>query len=343
DFKNLSESTIRTLAQNRIVTLLDFLQEDVSKLSSLTKLGLHDILAIRNEIFSRYSAPLINGTDLLTKVYKSRNRISSAIESLDSILNGGFPVRYITEICGLADSGKSQLCFQLAINVAKDNVRTVLYIDTKGDFSAVRVQRMLDAQGYSHKDMASIMYRIRVVHIWTLEDLVELFKGIKNKTFDAENLALVIVDSLPCLMFQHLGDENKMANEFNVAIIYINVQTRWIENDISDLEDDGESTSCLKENVYIEKKNRCLGKYWESVPVLVLQLEKLELISKENESYTELKVSVITSNVTKCNNNQCILKLSTKGPCGGKTTGQSRLSTFFENLGWKKFSVITLK
>jgi len=23
------------------------------------------------------------------------------------------------------------------------------------------------------------------------------------------------------------------------------------------------------------------------------------------------------------------------GPCGGKTTGQSRLSTFFENLGWK--------
>lgn len=25
----------------------------------------------------------------------------------------------------------------------------------------------------------------------------------------------------------------------------------------------------------------------------------------------------------------------TGGPCGGKTTGQSRLSTFFENLGWK--------
>lgn len=23
------------------------------------------------------------------------------------------------------------------------------------------------------------------------------------------------------------------------------------------------------------------------------------------------------------------------GPCGGKTTGQARLCTFFENLGWK--------
>ena len=27
------------------------------------------------------------------------------------------------------------------------------------------------------------------------------------------------------------------------------------------------------------------------------------------------------------------------GPCGGKTTGQARLCTFFENLGWKVFRV----
>ena len=29
----------------------------------------------------------------------------------------------------------------------------------------------------------------------------------------------------------------------------------------------------------------------------------------------------------------------TGGPCGGKTTGQSTLATFFENLGWKVFRV----
>ncbi|CAH1646244.1 unnamed protein product [Spodoptera littoralis] len=328
NFHNLSEGIIRTLAQNRIVTLLDFLQEDVSKLTLLTKLSLQDVLTIRNEIFTRYSAPLINGTALLTKVYQSRYRISSGIDSLDSITNGGFPVRHITEICGLADSGKTQMCFQLAVNVAKDDNGTVLYVNTKGDFCAVRVQKMLDAQGYSHKDMASIMYRIRVVHIWAMDDLVELFKGIKNKSLEIKNLALVIVDSLPCLMFQHLGDDNKMglsllnilvnysrfiANEFNVAIIYINIQTRWIDNDISDLEDDAESMSAIKEPAYIEKKNRCLGKYWESVPVLVIQLEKLDFSSKENETCTQLKASVITSNITQSNNSQCILNLSIMG------------------------------
>lgn len=29
----------------------------------------------------------------------------------------------------------------------------------------------------------------------------------------------------------------------------------------------------------------------------------------------------------------------TGGPCSGKTTGQTRLATFFENLGWKVFRV----
>lgn len=29
----------------------------------------------------------------------------------------------------------------------------------------------------------------------------------------------------------------------------------------------------------------------------------------------------------------------TGGPCGGKTTGQDRLATFFENAGWKVFTV----
>ncbi|KAJ8725454.1 hypothetical protein PYW08_003637 [Mythimna loreyi] len=305
-----------------------FLQEDVSKLSTLTKLSLPQILAIRNEIFTKYSAPLINGTDLFTKVFKTRSRISTGIASLDAVTSGGIPVRCITEICGLAESGKTQLSFQLAINCVKDEDYIVLYVDTKGDFSAVRIQKMLDAQRYSHKDMASIMYKIRVVHIWTMEDLVELYKSLKNKTLIIENLAMIIVDSLPCLMFQHLGDDNKMglsllnvlvnysryiANEFDVGIIYINIQTRWIDSDISDIEDDGESTSAFKESTYIEKRNRCLGRYWEQIPTLVLLLEKNENIYRESDSFTQIKVSVISSNAVKNENSQCILKLSSVG------------------------------
>lgn len=78
-------------------------------------------------------------------------KITLIFFSLDSILHGGIPVGYITELCGLAGSGKTQLSLQLAINCARHNNNTILYIDTKGDFSAIRIQKILDANGFSHK------------------------------------------------------------------------------------------------------------------------------------------------------------------------------------------------
>lgn len=85
---------------------------------------------------------------------------------LDAALEGGLPKGYITEICGLADSGKTQLCFQLSINATLTN-NTVLYIDTKGDFSAVRIQKVLDASGFTHKVRFSFKFFNHSHHIKT--------------------------------------------------------------------------------------------------------------------------------------------------------------------------------
>lgn len=270
-FSPLNETALKLLHQNRIITILDFLQEDVTKLAALTKLNLSEILAIRNEIFEKYSAPITTGNILLKKLLSTRRHIKSGIESLDIVTDGGIPIGYITEICGLAESGKTQLSFQLAINCVKCAENTVLYVDAKGDFSAMRLQKMLQAQQCSYREMAQILHKIRIVHIWTMDELVALFKSVKNKTLVMENLSLIIVDSLSCLMLQQLGDENKIGlsylntvvnysrfigNEFNVGIIFINIQTRWIDSDNCDIEDYGESTSTLKESVYIEKRDR---------------------------------------------------------------------------------------
>lgn len=68
-----------------------------------------------------------------------------------------------------------------------------------------------------------------------------------------------------------------------------------------------------KDPTYIEKRNRCLGKYWEHIPVLVLIMEKLDENSRESEEYTQIKVTVMSSNNVKNENCQCILKLSAMG------------------------------
>ncbi|KAM3963424.1 rad51 recombinase D [Aphomia sociella] len=299
----LNGLVLKNLVQNKITTVLDFLHEDPEKLTAITKLSFIQILEIRNDIFKKYSAILIKGETLLEKITVNK-KISTGIRSLDHILDGGIPTG-ITELCGLAESGKTQLCFQLAINCSVNTENKVLYIDTKGDFSAIRIQKILESNGFSHKDMALILYKIELIHIWTIEELIELLKKIKNKLIVIEKLSMIIIDSLPCLMFQHLGDSNKMGltylnivvnysrylyKELNLAIICVNIETRWIDQDISELEDEAEHT-VYKESGYIEKRNRCLGKYWRTIPSTVLMLEKTQICTDDNTHQLSLCLS----------------------------------------------------
>lgn len=55
------------------------------------------------------------------------------------------------------------------------------------------------------------MLRIKIVYIWNMENLLELVKGLKSAIL--ENLSLVVIDSLPTLLFQHFGDDNKLGKD----------------------------------------------------------------------------------------------------------------------------------
>lgn len=82
--RHLSDGVLKILTQNRITTILDFLEEDIAKLSSLTRLNLPEILAVRNDIFEKYSAPLVSGTTLLIKVLRTEKKIPTGIKRYSS-------------------------------------------------------------------------------------------------------------------------------------------------------------------------------------------------------------------------------------------------------------------
>lgn len=54
------------------------------------------------------------------------------------------------------------------------------------------------------------MLKIKVIRIWHMEELLKLLDQMKNGIVVVENISLIIIDSLPSLMFQHFGDENKI-------------------------------------------------------------------------------------------------------------------------------------
>ena len=58
-----------------------------------------------------------------------------------------FGLGEVVEVCGLAGTGKSQICFQLCLNVQVPKVfggveGQALFVDTHGDFSSERMAEM---------------------------------------------------------------------------------------------------------------------------------------------------------------------------------------------------------
>lgn len=86
DHSYFTVEILKALAQNRITTLIQFIQEDAEKLSVLTKLNLPQILEIRNDIFSKYSAPLISGSILFVRSFTCRKYIATGIERCTILL-----------------------------------------------------------------------------------------------------------------------------------------------------------------------------------------------------------------------------------------------------------------
>lgn len=67
--------------------------------------------------------------------------ISTGSKALDNVLGGGIRSGMITDIYGESGSGKSQLCFTLCANCAKDSAN-VLFVDTTGTFRAERIMEI---------------------------------------------------------------------------------------------------------------------------------------------------------------------------------------------------------
>ncbi len=111
--------------------------------------------------------------------------ISTGSNAIDSLLGGGVHTGMITDIYGESGSGKSQLCFTLCANCAKEGAST-LFIDTAGTF---RPERIMEISG-SQQALEKITY----IRALTTIDQTNTTK----KILDIEP-ALVVVDTLTSL------------------------------------------------------------------------------------------------------------------------------------------------
>lgn len=124
-------------------------------------------------------------------------KITTASSNLDNLLGGGIETQAITEAYGQFASGKSQLAFQLAVNVQlppeKGGLgRKCLFIDTENTFSPKRIVQIAKAQGL---DPDKVLKNIFVARAYNSEHQVFLVEKCPEM-IEEKKIGLIIIDSL---------------------------------------------------------------------------------------------------------------------------------------------------
>ncbi len=178
-----------------------------------------------------------------TAAYERRKgigKISTGAESLDELIGGGIEAGAITETYGRFASGKSQIGFQLCVDVQLPKEKggmegTALFVDTEGTFRPERIESIAKAAGL---DPEKALENIMVVRALTTEQQV-LTLDRADKLITEKNIKLIVVDSLMALfrsefigrgalgerqqkLNQHIHRLQTLADKYGLAVYITN-------------------------------------------------------------------------------------------------------------------------
>ena len=160
--------------------------EESDQISRLTHLPLEEISAFKEEL-SLLMLENVKYDCLIPKI-----KVSFGLPELDLLVGRGLPMNSITEVYGSAGSGKSQLCFQLASNVLKnDENAKILFISTQERFPIDRLMSMLGP--FADK---SCLDRFHIEYFLDSEVESHFFHYSIFEMMKAFNYKLIIFDSI---------------------------------------------------------------------------------------------------------------------------------------------------
>ncbi len=128
---------------------------------------------------------------------KSISKITTNSKALNELLGGGVETMAITEMYGRFSSGKSQLGFQLAVNVQKAPEQGglgggVLFIDSEATFRPERIVQLAESEGM---DPDSVLKNIHVARSENSDHQIILLER-SSELIEKNNIKLIVIDSL---------------------------------------------------------------------------------------------------------------------------------------------------
>ncbi|MGC9310600.1 MAG: DNA repair and recombination protein RadA [Candidatus Aenigmatarchaeota archaeon] len=148
-------------------------------------------------------------------VYERRRqvrKITTGSEALDNLLGGGVETGAITEAHGAFGSSKTQLAFQLSVNVQllEDKgglAGSAVFIDTENTFRPERVEQMAIAMGLEPEEA---LKNIFVARAYNSDHQILLLDKVKDIAKE-KNIRLIVVDSLTSLFRSDYSGRGELA------------------------------------------------------------------------------------------------------------------------------------
>lgn len=199
--------------------------------------------ATASKIIKTARSALNIGFEKATDVYDRREKIgkiTTGSKNLDTLLGGGIETQAVTEFHGAFGSGKTQIGFQLAINVQLPAEKggldgSCIFLDAENTFRPGRIKQMAEAQGL---DSNKILENIYVARCYNSDHQVVLAEKI-GEMIKEKNVKLVTVDSVTSnfradfigrgtlasrqqKLNRHLHTLQRLADVYNVAVYITN-------------------------------------------------------------------------------------------------------------------------
>lgn len=245
DLPGVGPSTAEKLRSAGYTTIEEIAVASPTELSAAAEIGESNAAKI---IVAARKVANVGDFETGDRVFERRQsvrKIKTGSKDLDSLLGGGIETQAITEFFGEYGSGKSQLCFQLAVNVQLPREEggldgSVIVIDTESTFRPERIAQMAEAKGLDPNDVLKNIHIARAYnsnHQMLLVDRAkEIANGLRN---NGKPVKLLIVDSLTAhfraeyvgrgsladrqqKLNKHLHGLMKFGEIFNAAIVVTN-------------------------------------------------------------------------------------------------------------------------
>ena len=117
--------------------------------------------------------------------------------SLDKLLGGGFPAEAVSLVYGEAETGKTSLAVQCAVNCARRGIKS-LFIDTDGTFSYERLSQIAE---YDYEKISPLMIIMRPTTFQEQSRAIDHLEKVITKKF-----GLIVVDTVTSLYRVELND-----------------------------------------------------------------------------------------------------------------------------------------